>query len=794
MDSEIETPNKSSRNIDLIELRRNIEQDKSLSSELLQAAKQARALSTNREIVPDITGNPSGAADFNSWKQQQTRGLEAIQRLLYFARIDTNVSDGSSDEELAFLVTEARGIDGQIEGPGWTAICWTNELCKDLIDKPIGHTESIPPRRLSKRATQYTVGPSVKARQYIPEVEEANYRLHCGEVYLDHEEQLKDFDASTVNTLTTSLPDTPPPIEYKTAESFGLKDIVVLADSPQREAMHLPFYSNVLIEGPPGSGKTSIGIMRIACLIDQQWDQLNLKQGQDKPFHTPSSMKVLVFNSEMVNYLQRLVESIGIQGVTVSTTDDFFRGICREAGTLSGRFVVDRPGYFARTKARRELLGAYWAGFQVHASATWGSRKAQLKNNLEKVSSNLTSVIDIFEKWLVQVNNAELEGYTLTNGVNLSRALNFWRSKAGPGTLASHSEQVEFEKCKPIIDKVFKELLNRKGIVQSMFGTDAYQTLLASAVADGLTEDSVKKADEKWREQYKGENPSYSEYDAMAAAWLGSKIALSSDKKPFVGGVMPDLTHIVVDEAQDLSPCHFDTLNALISKGGSFTLSGDLRQNLTTGTGIEHWGELQQMELDHRAFDINYRQSFQLGSYLAELHEWLFNEPPIWKPSPVWSGPCPSVTHTNSWNLVCEESAKCIRDWLTQTPGITVGLLYDRDLDSSQLDKISDQLEEHLSDILIRVCRIKDGIPSSKIASENSIVLASVYDTKGLEFDAVIYADPSPRWGQEINNLSTRDKNAFYVASSRAKQYLAIELGSVPEWMLDFNHISAIGC
>ncbi len=107
--------------------------------------------------------------------------------------------------------------------------------------------------------------------------------------------------------------------------------------------MLLPFGDSVLIEGPPGSGKTSIGIMRIACLVDQQWAELGLQKGVDKPFHEYQWMRVLVFTEEMVEYLKQLVASIGVERVPVQTTKKFMQEICRTAEHSRDASLPTRP-------------------------------------------------------------------------------------------------------------------------------------------------------------------------------------------------------------------------------------------------------------------------------------------------------------------------------------------------------------------------------------------------------------------------------------------------------------------
>src|SRR5690606_33739504 len=94
-----------------------------------------------------------------------------------------------------------------------------------------------------------------------------------------------------------------------------------------------------------------------------------------------------------------------------------------------------------------------------------------------------------------------------------------------------------------------------------------------------------------------GSLPAYSELDLAAAAWLGSRVLLSTrtgrQHKPWVGGRMDRLTHVVVDEVQDLSPSHIAVLASQLEDGGTMTLVGDIHQNLNPHAGLGRWEDIQ---------------------------------------------------------------------------------------------------------------------------------------------------------------------------------------------------------
>ncbi len=84
-------------------------------------------------------------------------------------------------------------------------------------------------------------------------------------------------------------------------------------------------------------------------------------------------------------------------------------------------------------------------------------------------------------------------------------------------------------------------------------------------------------------------------------------------------------------------------------------------------------------------------------------------------------------------------------------------------------------------DLLPSVQLVDPKSRGAQLRDPDGIVVASVLQTKGLEFDAVVYVDPQARWSGEAAKLSLRLRNGFYVATSRARQYLGFAMRTAPD-------------
>jgi len=777
--------------VNLNELRKKVSEDKELAVKVIQHAKEElKGFSMEAPVPIDMQGTtlPAVKAHFD-YKQQQNAGLYGVHRDLYFSRVDTETlfSNGSKERQ-RYLITKNR-LPTWLTDDDWTVIAWTAPITGLVRDKRVGHKfEFAAPRRPS---VKYRILESAKFGTILPSMTNSTYSMPDGDHFFADERKL-----SPVDKQKAELPAEEPELEYQSTANFGLGEIITLADASQYQAMQLPFASTVLIEGPPGSGKTSIGLMRIPCLIDQQWEELDLDRKKDAAFHSIGSVRVLVMNEEMIEYLGRLIRNpaIGLEGVGVQTLTEFCQKICRDSGVLSGRRTAKESTDLTAFKFHPATILAYADGFKAWVSECWSRESSLFDRQTAKLEAgSIKRVRDGIIRWVASVSNSKQPSITWDNAPNLSVQLDtLFRDEErriepaeNPNRARSVREQQALEAARRVHDKAERNLrdlrtvtvgfvqgfFERRGIVEAMIKTSAFRDALK---AFGSRPD-VSKTDltDEWLAQTHEDVQQLSEGDYALTAWLASHVAMirQGKKKPAFGSLAPLLTHAVVDEAQDVALIHIGILRQLLGQSGTMTLVGDLRQRVNSRGYFEKWEDFQLPAARRAVFGLNYRQSKPLGDFLRAVHERLYGEPPLWKSSDR-PGPAPRLAHLPGQRGLADAIAEEVRHWRETIPNSTVAVLYHGKWPASR--QLRDDLETLLSDTLIDVHLAIGGARNDVLRKTDCAMVATVSGTKGLEFDVVVVIDPRRMWVNEPGKITETRRNALYVAASRAKQGLSI--------------------
>lgn len=219
--------------------------------------------------------------------------------------------------------------------------------------------------------------------------------------------------------------------------------------------------------------------------------------------------------------------------------------------------------------------------------------------------------------------------------------------------------------------------------------------------------------------------------------------------------------HVVVDEAQDVSPLELELMR-MHSTNDSFTILGDLRQSLLRFKSIKTWNELARpferdsvSRLDSR---LTYRSTRQITQYTNRILQGLpkRTETPI---AHTRNGERPRLVRSNTATDMNIAIATAVQEVRQKDNVRSVAIL-------TKWRETANKIYN----VLVAAEILDVSVLSAGKKIETDIVVSPTILTKGLEFDAVIIANA----GKNNYNETEFDRMLLYLACTRARHRLEI--------------------
>ncbi|WP_372343787.1 AAA family ATPase [Streptomyces sp. KL116D] len=332
-----------------------------------------------------------------------------------------------------------------------------------------------------------------------------------------------------------------------------MRDIAATIQPEQDDLVRASVGTSICVQGAPGTGKTAVGLHRAAYLL-YTFPQRIQRGG----------LLVLGPNRTFLSYISAVLPALGENGVRQSTVEDLVargevRGNDEEAAAVvkhDPRMArVLRRALYARVSAR-----AVTDSLAVKDEGAWWRLPAE----------NLVRIVE-------QVREEDLP-YLVGRERVRSRAVRALQEQAERrGGTVNRAWQQRMERSRPMrayVDAVWPKVRAEEVLYRLLLGGAELR-----AAADGVLAGEEQKALvwDKPARSYK------------SARWSAADLVLLDE----IAGLLehPEgYGHIVVDEAQDLSPMQARAI-ARRAVFGSLTVLGDLAQG-TTPWAARSWGEL----------------------------------------------------------------------------------------------------------------------------------------------------------------------------------------------------------
>ena len=595
-----------------------------------------------------------------------------------------------------------------------------------------------------------------------------------------------------------------------TASRTGrMRDIVETIQAEQDRVIRSRLAGVLVVQGGPGTGKTAVALHRAAYLLYTYRRQLE-KRG----------VLLVGPNSTFLRYIGQVLPSLGETSVLMATIGDLMPGI-RATGTESPQAarVKGLPamaGIVARAVRDRQQLPAdgmvirfdsvnYRIGRPALARARERARRSRLPHNQARrifaaeVVPELANVIaGQLGADLMSTEDRDDLAAELRSDPEVRRAIAGMWPELTPQQLISDlfASRRLLASAAPGLPEHERALLFRP---RGAAWTPADVPLLDEAAELLGTDDRAERAAERRRRR---QQEAYAQgvleiigrdddadaetlmgADLLDAAALAARFDEDSFRTP-AERAAADRTwafgHVIVDEAQELSSMAWRMLMRRCPTK-SMTLVGDVAQTSDLG-GSTSWSDALGPHVDDRwrlaTLTVNYRTPAEIMSVAAGLLAEI--DPAAEPPRSVRdSGEEP-------WRCLVGEPdlggavAAAARALASRSGDGTLAVI----TPAGRLAEVSEAVGALLPETVLPEAVLSDRDPDL----EQPVVVLTVSQAKGLEFDAVVIAEPG-----EIASESPRGLADLYVAMTRATRRLGVvHAGPLPAALAKLSEIAAI--
>ena len=370
--------------------------------------------------------------------------------------------------------------------------------------------------------------------------------------------------------------------EIERPRSGPMRDIVATIQPDQDDIVRAGADATVCVQGAPGTGKTAVGLHRVAYLLYAHANRM--KRG---------GVLVIGPNRAFLAYIGNVLPALGEVGVSQVTIADLVATVEVRATDSEGAARIKGDARMAEVLRR-----ALWAGLSEPAGGlmlTRGSRRWRVPaDEIAGLASELR------DRGVRYGPGRDMLGHRIAHVV-------LTRMEAAGETCddRTHESVRRTREVRAVVDEVWPAADPVRLVLRLLSDPG----LLARA-ADGLL-DSAEQAEISWPAAPRG---------PRSARWSAADAVLVDEARDLVERI-PSLSHVVVDEAQDLSAMECRAVGRRCATG-SATVLGDLAQ-ATTSAAVADWpamlGHLGKPDAGLRVLETGYRVPRQILDYASLL-------------------------------------------------------------------------------------------------------------------------------------------------------------------------------
>ncbi|MBM7788423.1 HelD family protein [Tenggerimyces flavus] len=507
--------------------------------------------------------------------------------------------------------------------------------------------------------------------------------------------------------------------EIERPRTGPMRDIVATIQPEQDDLVRAPLHPSICVQGAPGTGKTAIGLHRIAYLLYTERERLGRGDG----------VVIVGPNKSFLSYIRKVLPALGEVNVKQSTIDEViapYRVLHPESGPA--------PRVKGDARMAAVLRRAVWLNVGTPSEGILYAKGSM------RYRVHADQVIDIVAALHQSATRYEPARAALPQ--RLAHAVLVKMEERGE--ITDDRTQNAAARSKPVKDvvtavwpKLTPELVLHRLLSDASF--------LASA-ADGVLS-AEEQTDLLWAKAPRS---------VKSVKWTEADSVLLDELADLLEHQPTALGHLVVDEAQDLSAMQLRALSRRC-RNGSVTVLGDLAQATTPWAPLS-WadvlGHLGIADATLVELDRGFRVPAQIIDFASRLLPTI--APTLARTRSVRSMPdALQVVATGSDDFAARLASAC-RSALAGEGSVAL-IAADEDIASFRKALLASGLESAM------LGETEDAMESARL------VCVPARLAKGLEFDGVVVAEPA-----HIVAAEPRGLHRLYVVLTRAVSTLHV--------------------
>jgi DNA helicase IV len=504
--------------------------------------------------------------------------------------------------------------------------------------------------------------------------------------------------------------------EIERPRSGPMRDIVATIQPDQDDIVRAGPGATVCVQGAPGTGKTAVGLHRVAYLLYAYKEQAHRR-----------GVVVVGPNRAFLSYIRNVLPALGelnVKQVTVGELVASDSGVEPRGTDPEAAAVVKGSARMAEVLRR-----ALWSALSPPAAPVMVPRGARR-----------------FRVSAFQLDELVME--LRVRGVRYGSGREMLEHRIAHVILSQMEEAGEA--CDDRTHESVRRSRPVKAAAEAMWPkADAARLvygLLSSADALAAAAAGILSAAEQEAILWRSPVPK----SPKSAKWSAADVVLIDEARDLLART-PSLAHVVVDEAQDLSPMEVRAIGRRVTTGAA-TVLGDIAQG-TTAWATTSWAamleHLGKPEAAVRELSVGYRVPRQILDYASALLPLI--GPELSPASSLRTDPgALHLTRVSSASALPAAVAAVCAEALRGAGSVAV----------IAADPSVDALGAALA---------AAGVPFGEPGADARLSLVPVTIVKGLEFDHVIVVEPASIVAAEARGLQR-----LYVALTRAVSQLTV--------------------